>query len=129
MYGYYLQKFREALVTVPFIAKIQILPLTTIPEVLGDDLKLGPPSQPPVFPLRELSEFASPRSGARHGAPNQGCRAMQANISIHVASSRSAFSTFRFLAGGFTGALAMLAISIGLGMADLTARTELDPSG
>jgi hypothetical protein len=52
---------------------------------------------------------------------------MLAQASMQSASSRSAFSTGRFLTGGFTGALAMLAIITGLGMSDLTARTGLDP--
>jgi len=42
---------------------------------------------------------------------------------------RSAFDAWQFLAGGFTGAVALSAIIMALGMSDLTARTGLDPAG
>jgi hypothetical protein len=42
---------------------------------------------------------------------------------------RSIFGVCQFVAGGFTGAAALIAIIMALGMSDLTARTRLDPAG
>jgi len=42
---------------------------------------------------------------------------------------RSTVGACQFLAGGFTGAVALIAIIMALGMSDLTARTGLDPAG
>jgi hypothetical protein len=43
--------------------------------------------------------------------------------------ARSTFGACQFLAGGLTGAAALIAIIMALGTSDLTARTGLDPAG
>jgi hypothetical protein len=59
----------------------------------------------------------------------QAIKGHQAMLARTPIRPRSTLGVCRFLAGGFTGAMAMIAIIMGLGMSDLTARTGLDPAG
>lgn len=54
---------------------------------------------------------------------------MFGKLSIQSVLSRSTLGNARFLTGGLTGALAMLAIIAGLGISDLPAQTGAPPSG